>query len=107
VYNALGILSLPPRIPFHMARGLEVIGTLASRLDRGRMHNKFVDDFEAALALSREFLDDVFHREYRDAAANSSHDARCDWFFGEDILNETVLVRNRDHWWLLAITGAD
>ena len=107
VYDAFGISSLPARIPSEIARGLEVIVTLANLLDRGGIHRKFVDNFEVALAESRGFLDDFFHRDYRCATAYSSRSAWCDWFCGEGILNETVLVRNRHDWWLLAITAAD
>ncbi len=107
VYDAFGISSLPPHIPFHTARGLEVIGTVANLLDRGGVHRKFVDDFEAALAESRGFLDNFFRRDYRCAMAYSSRGAWCDWFYGDGILDETVLVRNGPDWWLLAITATD
>jgi hypothetical protein len=59
------------------------------------------------LTESRRYLDAFFLRDYGCAMAYSSHDAWCDWFVGEGILDETLLVNNGKEWWLLAVTGTD
>lgn len=109
VYSALRISSLPVKIParFYYARGLETIGTLANLLMRGGIHENFVDGFESALRLARGFLDDAVLRSYDTVEAYSCHDSWCEWFIGEQILDETVLVGNRGDWWLLAVSGTD
>jgi hypothetical protein len=108
VYNALGIFSLPIKIPgkFHHARGLETIGTLANLLMRGGVHAEFVGNVESAWTLSRSFFDNALHRRYA-AEAYSCSDPWCEWFIGEGMLDETVLLGNGDDWWLLAVTGTD
>ena len=60
-----------------------------------------------ALAESRRFLDAFFLRDYSGARAYSSHEAWCDWFIDQKILDETVLINNGDEWWLLAVTDTD
>jgi hypothetical protein len=107
VYEAFGIESLPLNFHFDSARGLEVIGTLANVLDSGGIHNRFVESFEIALAEARRYLDVFFLCDYRRAVAYSSHGAWCDWFIGEGVLDETVLVGNGQEWWLLAVTSTD
>jgi len=109
VYSALGISSLPTRIPatFYYATGLETIGTLANLLMRGGVHRKFVDDCESALTLSRRFLDNAVLRHYEGVEAYSCRDPWCEWFIGEGMLDETVLLGNHGDWWLLAVTGTD
>jgi len=109
VYNALGISSLPGQIPadFHYATGLETIGTLANLLQHGGVHQRFVDDYEHALWESRQFLDAALLDYYETAEAYSCHARWCDWFIGDEILDETVLLGNRGDWWLLAVTGTD
>jgi hypothetical protein len=107
VYEAFGISSLPTDLHLHSACGLEVIGTLANLLCQGGVHGPFVDSFEDALAQSRRYLDAFFLRDYRLAMAYSCHEAWCDWFLGEGLLDETLLVNNADEWWLLAVTGTD
>ncbi len=109
VYDAMGISSLPIKIPatFHYATGLETIGTLANLLMRGGVHRKFVDDFDTAITKSRAYLDDALIRSYDTAEAYSCSDPWCEWFIGEGILDETVLLGNRNDWWLLAVTGTD
>jgi hypothetical protein len=109
VYDALGISSLGIDVPakFHYATGLETIGTIANLLTRGGVHEKFVDDLESALAIARDFLDKALLRQYTGAEAYSCRDAWCDWFVGEGILDETILLGNRGDWWLLAVTGTD
>ncbi len=101
------ILSSDVPARFHYATGLETIGTLANLLMRGGIHSKFVDSYETALAKSRAFLDDAFLRCYDHAEAYSSREPWCDWFVGESILDETVLLGNNGDWWLLAVTGTD
>lgn len=109
VYDALGIAALPPRMPaaFHYAIELETIGTMANLLMRGGVHQRFVDDFESALTLSRRFLDNAMLRRYDAAEAYSCSGPWCEWFVGDGILNETVLLGNGGEWWLLAVTGTD
>jgi hypothetical protein len=109
VYDAFGISSLPVKPPavFHYAVGLEAIGTLANLLVRGGVHQRFVDDNDAALSLSRCFLDKAFLGRYDAAEAYSCRGPWCDWFVGEGILDETVLIGNLGEWWLLATTGTD
>lgn len=108
VYEALGLQSLPTKAPasFNYATGLEVIGTLANLLMRGGVHSKFVDDCDEAITLSREFLDKASYGRY-EVEAYSSREPWCEWFIGEGILDETVLIGWYDEWWLLAITGTD
>lgn len=108
VYQALGISSLPPRRParFYYARGLEVIGTLANFLMSGGVYARFVDDYECALTLSREFLDNALLLP-DGVEAYSSHDSWCEWFIGDGILDATVLLGNGNEWWLLTVTGTD
>jgi hypothetical protein len=107
VYAALNISSLPIHVDFDSARGLEVIGTLANLLNRGGIHARFVKSFETAISESRQYLDAFFQNDYTCAEAYSCHDKWCDWFIGDGMLDETVLVRNRDDWWLLTVTGTD
>jgi len=109
VYDAFGIRSLPSDPPgtFYYSRGLETIGTIANLLIRGGVHRKFVADRQEALALSREFLDSALLRQYESVEAYSCHEGWCEWFIGERVLDETVLIGNRGEWWLLAITGSD
>lgn len=109
VYDAFGINSLPIDVParFNYATGLETIGTLANLLTRGGVHRKFVDDYEQALALSRDYLDAALLRQYNSVEAYSSRDPWCDWFIGERVLDETALIGHLDEWWLLAVTGTD
>lgn len=109
VYEALGMSSLPVRIPasFHYATGLETIGTFANLLMSGGVGSKFVEDYESALTLSRGFLDNALLRRYYAVEAYSCHEAWCEWFIGEQILDETVLLGNGSDWWLLAVTGTD
>lgn len=109
VYDAFDISSLPidPPAPFHYATGLETIGTLANLLARGGIHSEFVDNYEAALTASRQFLDHVLLRWYDSAEAYSCHGPWCDWFVGENILDETVVLGHRGDWWILAVTGTD
>jgi hypothetical protein len=107
VYEAFGISSLPAHFHFDSARGLEVIGTLANLLCRGGIHNRFVESIERALAESRQYLDAFFLSDYRLAMAYSSNEAWCDWFIGEGILDETLLINRGNEWWLLAVTGTD
>ena len=56
---------------------------------------------------NRDFLDAALLRNYDSVEASSCHDAWCDWFIGEDILDETILLGNHCDWWLLAVTGTD
>jgi hypothetical protein len=107
VYAAMKISTIPNHFDFNSAQGLEVIGTVANLLRRGGIHAKFVENDEAALAESQQFLDVFFQGDYSCAEAYSCHQAWCDWFIGEGVLDETVLVRNRDEWWLLTVTGTD
>ena len=107
VYDAFGISSLPQNFHFDAAHGLEVIGTLANLLSRGGIHAKFVDDADSALAEARRFLDTFYLRRYDEAIAYSAHRAWCNWFIGEGMLDETVLVGNGGEWWLLAVTSTD
>lgn len=109
VYDAFGLNSLPidPPAPFHHSNELETIGTLANLLMHGVVHAKFVDDHESALLLSRQFLDAALLGQYDSAEAYSCRDAWCEWFIGEHILDETVLIGNQGQWWLLAVTGTD
>ena len=109
VYKAFEISTLPIKCPatFYYSKGLEVIGTLANLLNRGGIHRCFVGDFDQALTHAREHLDDALSRDYGDAEAYSCHGAWCDWFLGEDVLDETVLLGNRGDWWLLTVTGTD
>lgn len=109
VYESFGIMSLPLDVPatFHYAFGLETIGTLANLLVRGGVHRKFVDSYDGAISLARNFLDKALLRQYDSVEAYSSRKPWCDWFEGEQILDETVLIGQRDEWWLLAVTGTD
>jgi hypothetical protein len=109
VYESFGIKSLPIDVPatFNYATGLETIGTLANLLVRGGIHRKFVDDYDEAISLSRNFLDNALLRQYDSVEAYSSRDPWCGWFVGEQILDETVLIGQRDEWWLIAVTGTD
>lgn len=109
VYQAFGINSLPIDIPatFNYATGLETIGTLANLLTHGGVHRKFVDGTDDALGIAREFLDAALLRQYDLVEAYSCRDSWCDWFVGERVLDETVLIGYRDEWWLLAVTGTD
>lgn len=109
VYDALGISSLPidPPGTFHYAHGLEIIGTIANLLMRGGVHRKFADDRDAALSLSREFIDPAILGQYETVESYSCRDGWCNWFIGEVILDETLLIGNRGEWWLLAVTGTD
>ncbi len=109
VYEALGIKSLPIESPatFNYATCLEVIGTLANLLMRGGVHNKFVDNCDEAITRSRRFLDSAFGGQYDSVEAYSSREPWCEWFVGDRILDETVLIGRYDEWWLLAVTGTD
>lgn len=109
VYKTMGISSLLVRIPatFYYATGLESIGTLANLLMSGGVHFKFVEDYESALTLSRDFLDNALLRRYDAVEAYSCHQPWCKWFIGEQILDETLLLGNGGDWWLLAVTGTD
>lgn len=109
VYNAFGISSLPIDTPatFHYATGLETIGTLANLLMSGGVHRQFADNIDCALTESRTFLDNAFLRDYGSAEAYSCREPWCDWFLGERVLDETILLGNRNDWWLLAVTGTD
>ncbi len=107
VYAALGISSLPGDAEFAHARGLEVIGTLANLLNHGGVDGPFVENYEVALSESRRYLDAWFLGDYSCAEAYSNDSKWCDWFIGEEILDETVVVGNGDEWWLLAVTGTD
>jgi hypothetical protein len=109
VYDAFGIKSLPIDVPvtFNYATGLETIGTLANLLMHGGVHREFVDDYDQALALSREYLDAALLCQYDSVEAYSARSAWCDWFIGEQVLDETVLIGHRDEWWILAVTGTD
>lgn len=109
VHEAFGISALPIKLPaiFQYASRLETIGTLANLLTNGGVHRKFVDDQDTALTISRDFLDAALLRNYDSVEAYSCHDAWCDWFIGEDILDETILLGNHCDWWLLAVTGTD
>jgi hypothetical protein len=109
VYELLGIKSLPLNVPatFNYAIGLETIGTLANLLLRGGIHHKFVDGYDEAISLSRNFLDNALLHNYDSVEAYSSREPWCDWFVGEQILDETVLIGQRDEWWLFAITSTD
>jgi hypothetical protein len=107
VYAALGISVLPGDADFAHAIGLEVIGTLANLLDHGGPYGPFVENYEAALSESQRFLDAWFLRNYAGGEAYSSHSKWCDWFLGEGILDETVVVGNANEWLLLAVTGTD
>ncbi len=109
VWEALEWPALPIDAParFHYASGLETIGTLANLLMRGGIHARFVDNYESALAKSRAYLDEAFLRCYDHAEAYSSCEPWCDWFIGEGILDETVLLGNNGDWWLLAVTCTD
>lgn len=60
-----------------------------------------LDDRDSALILSREL------GQYESVEAYSCRDGWCDWFVGERILDETLLIGNRGEWWLLADTGTD
>jgi hypothetical protein len=100
-------LVAPDSRRFDSARGLEVIGTLANLLNRGGIHAAFVESFETAILESRQYLDAFFQNDYACAEAYSCHEKWCDWFIGEGMLDETVLVRNRDEWWLLTVTDTD
>ena len=109
VYESFRIKSLPLDVPatFNYAIGLETIGTLANLLVRGGVHRKFVNDYDEALSLARNFLDSALLRQYDSVEAYSSREPWCDWFVGEWILDETVLIGQRDEWWLFAVTGTD
>jgi hypothetical protein len=109
VYAALGIQSLPMQLPaeFYYARGFEVIGTLANLLARGGVHRAFVDDQNQALAESRKYLDAALSEDYRSVEAYSCEAGWCEWFENQGVLDQTVLVGNRDDWWLLTVTGTD
>jgi hypothetical protein len=58
-------------------------------------------------AFELEYLDAALLRQYHSVEAYSSRDGWCDWFVGERVLDETVLIGNLDEWWLLAVTGTD
>lgn len=109
VYDAFGLTSLPihPPATFHYSNELETVGTLANLLMHGGVHAKFVDGHDSAFLLSRKFLDAALLGQYEATEAYSCRGAWCEWFIGEHILDETVLIRNRGEWWLLAVTGAD
>lgn len=109
VYEALGIsyLSVDPPAWFHHAQGLETIGTLANLLMCPGAHGPFVDDYDTALRLAREFFDRAMGPYSRAAEAYSCQGAWCDWFLGEGILDETVLLGLGGYWWLLAVTDTD
>lgn len=74
---------------------------------RGGIHERFVDDYESALTLSRDFLDHALVRCYGGVEAYSCHDPWCEWFIGEGMLDETMLLGYGYDWWLLAVTGTD
>jgi hypothetical protein len=107
VYAALDIDSIPNHVHFQSARGFEVIGTVANLLRRGGIHQEFVRDNEEALAVSRAYLDVFFQNGYAAAEAYSCHEPWCRWFIGEGVIDETILIRNWDEWWLLAVTATD
>lgn len=109
VYDAFGISSLPIAPPgiFHYAHGLETIGTIANLLIRGGVHCEFVKTRDAALSLSRDFIDPAVLGQFSGVEAYSCSEGWCKWFIGEGILDETILIGNRGEWWLLAVTGTD
>lgn len=109
VYNAFGLSSLPidPPATFNYSQELETIGTLANMLMHGGVHARFVDGRDSALSLSREFLDAALLGQYQSTEAYSCRDAWCEWFIGEGILDETVLIGNRGECFLIAVTGTD
>jgi len=109
VYEALGISALPVRNPaqFYYAQELEVIGTLANLLNHYGSCQRFVASYDQALAVSRAYLDAALSRDYASAEAYSCHDCWCEWFIGEGVLDETILLGNRGDWWLLAVTSTD
>ncbi len=100
-------LSIDPPAAFHYATGFETIGTIANLLIRGGIHRKFVDSPNDALTIARRYLDAALLRQYHSVEAYSSREPWCDWFAGERVLDETVLLGNLDEWWLLAVTGTD
>lgn len=105
IYDTLGISSLTIELrgTFNYANGLETIGTIANLLMRGGVHRKFVDDRERALTLARDFLDSAILGQYETVEAYSCRTPWCDWFIGENVLDETLLIGNRGEWWLLAV----
>lgn len=107
VYEDFGISTLPQSFHFDSAHGLEVIGTLANLLNRGGIHRRFVEGIDSALSEARGFLDVFFLRRYDRAVAYSDHSAWCDWFIGDGMLDETMLIGNGKKWWLLAATSTD
>lgn len=109
VYDALGISSLPIDPPgmWHYAHGLETIGTIANLLMRGGVHRNFANDLDAALNLSREFIDAAIIGQFETVESYSCSDGWCNWFIGEGILDETLLIGSLGEWWLLAVTGTD
>lgn len=107
VYEAFGISALPRQLDAASAEGLEVIGTLANRLNRLGIHAYFVHDLDTAIVEARRYLDVFFLRNYANAEAYSYSGAWCDWFWGDAGLDETVVIGNGHEWWLLAFTGTD
>lgn len=107
VYQSLGIYALPTHASFGYTRGLEVIGTVANLLNHDGVHGRFVSSYEHALTLSRNHFDKALLRNYDRVEAYSSHQGWCDWFCGDGLLDELVLVGNGDDWWLLAVTDTD
>ena len=107
VYAALGIYSLCSHADFAHAERLEVIGTLANLLSHPGMHAPFMENYEIALAESRQYLDRALRCNYETVEAYSSSVAWCDWFIDDGVFDETVLIGNRDEWWLLVATWTD
>lgn len=111
VYEAFGISSLPldPPATFHYSTGLETIGTIGNLLLRGGIHAKFVEDHDTAISIARTFLDSavIGRYNYGTVEAYSCRDPWCDWFIGEQMLDETIVFGHRGDWWVLAVTGTD
>ena len=110
VYEAFGIKALPQSIEFNSTHGLEVIGTMANMLCGGTSRS-LIDDVDVALAEARKFFDVCYLRDYYGAVAYSCHNPWCSWFNRHsgtfrDVLDETLLIRNRNEWWLLAVTDS-
>ena len=107
VYEAFGISTVPTTYPVSVSIGLEVIGTLANLLQKGRIYSPLVSNHEEALREARQFLDGFCTPSYNDAIAYRIDGAWCNWFIDEGILDVTLLFNNKNSWWLLAVTGSD